>query len=89
MNRQRLLVAALLLAGLVVIALVILIPRLGRTETLTGYIEGEPLYLEFMFRVLIFMKRRGGWHGLSFCMVKQTVAVLFPENFAAVLQQFL
>jgi len=45
MNRQRLLVVALLLAGLVVIALVILIPRLGRTETLTGYIEGEPLYL--------------------------------------------
>jgi len=45
MNRQRLLVAALLLVGLVVIALVILIPRLGRTETLTGYIEGEPLYL--------------------------------------------
>ena len=45
MNRQRLLVVALLLAGLVVIALVILIPRLGRTATLTGYIEGEPLYL--------------------------------------------
>jgi HlyD family secretion protein len=45
MNRQRLLVAALLLSGLVVIALVVLVPRLGRTETLTGYIEGEPLYL--------------------------------------------
>ena len=45
MNRQRLLVVALLLVGLVIVALVILIPRLGRTETLTGYIEGEPLYL--------------------------------------------
>jgi len=45
MNRQRLLVAALLLTGLVVIALVVLIPRLGRSATLTGYIEGEPLYL--------------------------------------------
>jgi len=45
MNRQRLLVAGLLLIGLVVVALVVLVPRLGRTETLTGYIEGEPLYL--------------------------------------------
>ena len=45
MNRQRLLVAALLLSGLVVIALIVLVPRLGRPETLTGYIEGEPLYL--------------------------------------------
>jgi len=45
MNRQRLLVVGLLLAGLIVVALIVLIPRLGRTETLTGYIEGEPLYL--------------------------------------------
>jgi HlyD family secretion protein len=45
MTRQRLLVGGLLLAGLVAIALVILVPRLGRSETLTGYIEGEPLYL--------------------------------------------
>ena len=45
MNRQRLLVVALLLTGLVVVALVVLIPRLGRTATLSGYIEGEPLYL--------------------------------------------
>ncbi len=45
MNRQRLLVAGLLLTGLIIVALVVLVPRLGRTETLTGYIEGEPLYL--------------------------------------------
>ncbi|WP_309604770.1 HlyD family efflux transporter periplasmic adaptor subunit [Phenylobacterium sp.] len=45
MTRQRLLVAALLLAAIAVIAALVLIPRLGRRSVLTGYIEGEPLYL--------------------------------------------
>ena len=45
MTRQRLLVVALLLIALAVIAGLVLIPRLGRHAVLSGYIEGEPLYL--------------------------------------------
>ena len=45
MTRQRLLVVVLLLVALAVIAGLILIPRLGRHPVLSGYIEGEPLYL--------------------------------------------
>jgi HlyD family secretion protein len=45
MTRQRLLVVVLLFFAAAVIAGLILIPRSGRTTTLSGYIEGEPLYL--------------------------------------------
>ena len=45
MNRQRLLIMVLLLAAAALIAGLLLVPRFGRTETLSGYIEGEPLYL--------------------------------------------
>jgi HlyD family secretion protein len=45
MTRQRLLVAVLLLAGLAIIVGLVLVPRFGRAKTLTGYVEGEPLYL--------------------------------------------
>lgn len=44
MNRQRLLILGLLAAAAVVAA-VVLIPRDGGREALTGYVEGEPLYL--------------------------------------------
>ena len=44
MTRQRALVAALLLAA-VAVAAVMLIPRLSRPPVLSGYVEGEPLYL--------------------------------------------
>jgi HlyD family secretion protein len=45
MNRQRALVAGLVLAAAAIVALLVLLPRLGRTTTLTGYVEGEALYL--------------------------------------------
>jgi HlyD family secretion protein len=45
MTRQRLLVAVLLLVGVAIIIGLIAVPRLGRAKTLTGYVEGEPLYL--------------------------------------------
>jgi HlyD family secretion protein len=45
MTRQRLLVGGLMLAALATIALTIWFPRPERPRTLTGYIEGEPLYL--------------------------------------------
>ncbi|WP_297696912.1 HlyD family efflux transporter periplasmic adaptor subunit [Phenylobacterium sp.] len=45
MKRQRVLVAGLMLAGLVIVAILVLLPRLGRSAALTGYVEGEPLYL--------------------------------------------
>lgn len=45
MNRQRLLIVGLVaVAGAIVLALW-LAPRLGHVDTLTGYVEGEPLYL--------------------------------------------
>jgi HlyD family secretion protein len=45
MTRQRLLVVVLLLAAVTAIAALFIIPRLGRPTVLSGYIEGEPLYL--------------------------------------------
>ena len=43
--RQRLLVILLLLAAAALIAALALVPRLNRSQVLTGYVEGEPLYL--------------------------------------------
>jgi HlyD family secretion protein len=43
--RQRLLIVILLAAALALIATLVLIPRLGRPAVLSGYVEGEPLYL--------------------------------------------
>ncbi len=43
--RQRLLIVVLLLAAAGLIAALVLIPRIGRPTTLSGYVEGEPLYL--------------------------------------------
>ena len=45
MNRQRILIAGLGLAAAGIVAAIILIPHLDPPHTLTGYIEGEPLYL--------------------------------------------
>jgi HlyD family secretion protein len=45
MMRQRLLVGGLLAAALVLVVVLVLVPRLGRHPVLTGYVEGEPLYL--------------------------------------------
>ncbi len=45
MTRQRLLVVVLLLAAVTAIAALFVVPRLGRPTVLSGYIEGEPLYL--------------------------------------------
>lgn len=45
MNRQRVLVAVLALVALLIVAGLIFIPRLNGTKPLTGYVEGEPLYL--------------------------------------------
>lgn len=45
MNRQRILIAALAVGAAALVAGVVFIPRLSGAKTLTGYIEGEPLYL--------------------------------------------
>lgn len=45
MKPQRLLVAGLLLAALLAIAVLWFMPRLSRSPALTGYVEGEALYL--------------------------------------------
>lgn len=45
MNRQRLLVVGLIAAAAVIAGLVIWVPRMGAPRTLSGYIEGEALYL--------------------------------------------
>lgn len=45
MTRQRLLVVGLLLTAVALIALLWAFPRLSRTPVLSGYVEGEPLYL--------------------------------------------
>jgi HlyD family secretion protein len=45
MNRQKILILGLLIAAAVLAAGVALAPRLTRAPTLSGYIEGEPLYL--------------------------------------------
>lgn len=45
MNRQRLLIVVLLLVGVAIVAGLMILPQLNRARTLTGYVEGEPLYL--------------------------------------------
>lgn len=45
MNRQRLLVLVLLLAAAALVAGLVLVPRFGRVRTLSGFVEGEPLFL--------------------------------------------
>jgi len=45
MTRQRLLVVALLLIAVAVVTALLVVPRMGGRTTLSGYIEGEPLYL--------------------------------------------
>ncbi|MEW5686673.1 MAG: HlyD family efflux transporter periplasmic adaptor subunit [Pseudomonadota bacterium] len=45
MKRQRLLIGGLLLAAAVIVAVLVGVPRFGRPETLSGYVEGEALYL--------------------------------------------
>ncbi len=45
MKPQRLLVVGLLLIALVALIVLWLVPRLSRTPTLSGYVEGEALYL--------------------------------------------
>jgi HlyD family secretion protein len=43
--RQRLLIGILLAVALALVAALVIIPRLNRPVTLSGYVEGEPLYL--------------------------------------------
>lgn len=45
MNRQRVLVAGLVLTAAAIVTALIAIPRLGGRHTLTGYVEGEALYM--------------------------------------------
>ena len=45
MTRQRILVVVLLVVAVGLIAALLLIPRFNRRPVLSGYIEGEPLYL--------------------------------------------
>lgn len=44
MTRQRLLILVLLALAAAMTAAIVLVPRLGRPPTLSGYVEGEPLY---------------------------------------------
>jgi HlyD family secretion protein len=45
MNPQRILIGVLALAALVLVGVVLIAPQLKPTRLLSGYIEGEPLYL--------------------------------------------
>ncbi|MBI1199058.1 MAG: HlyD family efflux transporter periplasmic adaptor subunit [Phenylobacterium sp.] len=45
MNRQRVLVAGLVLTAAAIVTALVAIPRLGERHTLTGYVEGEALYM--------------------------------------------
>jgi HlyD family secretion protein len=45
MRPSRPLIVGLLLAAAVLIALLVLIPRMSRPHVLSGYVEGEPLYM--------------------------------------------
>jgi HlyD family secretion protein len=45
MNRQRVLIVGLLAMAAALVAAVALAPKLSHRTTLTGYVEGEPLYL--------------------------------------------
>lgn len=44
MTRQRLLVAGLILTATAIVIALVIIPRLRPAATLSGYVEGEPLY---------------------------------------------
>lgn len=44
MTRQRMLVAGLILTAAMIIGLIVWLPRAEPPRTLTGYVEGEPLY---------------------------------------------
>jgi HlyD family secretion protein len=44
-HRQRILVVGLVAVAAVIVGLLVWVPRMGETRTLSGYIEGEPLYL--------------------------------------------
>lgn len=45
MKRQRILVAGLMLGALALLVILWMAPRFSADETLSGYVEGEPLYL--------------------------------------------
>lgn len=45
MKRPPVLVAGLIAAAAAIVGLIVWVPRLGQPQTLSGYIEGEPLYL--------------------------------------------
>jgi HlyD family secretion protein len=45
MRRQSLLAGGLIVSGAAIIALLVGLPRLSRPQTLSGYVEGEALYL--------------------------------------------
>lgn len=45
MNRQRALIAILLLVAVAIVGGLIVLPRFSGSRALTGYVEGEPLYL--------------------------------------------
>lgn len=45
MNRPPLLVIGLVAIAAVIVGLVVWMPRMGQPRTLSGYVEGEPLYL--------------------------------------------
>jgi HlyD family secretion protein len=45
MTPQRLLIAGLILAGATLVAVLLIVPNLGKTHVLSGYVEGEQLYL--------------------------------------------
>lgn len=45
MIRQRLLVAGLVVAAVTTVGLIVLVPRFDPPRALTGYVEGEPLYM--------------------------------------------
>jgi HlyD family secretion protein len=44
MNAQRILIAGLVLAAIIIGAVLLLAPRFNATPMLSGYVEGEPLY---------------------------------------------
>ncbi|MFN3523448.1 MAG: HlyD family secretion protein [Phenylobacterium sp.] len=45
MSPHRLLVPVLVLAAAAVVAAIVLVPRINRPQVLSGYVEGEPLYM--------------------------------------------
>jgi len=45
MTPQRILIGGLVLTAAALVAALYLVPRLGRTPVLSGYVEGEPIYM--------------------------------------------